>query len=212
MDGNNRWSKINRLTKYQSYSKGAENLLQLANDIFFKTKVNYITAFALSANNLKRSKSLINTIIKILDFNLDQALKKKNNFSISIRGDLRFLSSDLKKKIESLDKNTIDNNKKLIILLNYSGRQDIIETSLKIINSKKKINLENFAITSILSGLPDPELLIRTGGFQRISDFLLFNISFTELFFSKKLWPDFKYSDVLKIIDRFNKIERKFGY
>ena len=212
MDGNNRWSKINGLNKYQSYSKGAENLLQLANDIFFKTKVNYITAFALSANNLKRSKSLINAIIKILDLNLDQALEKKNNFSISIRGDLRFLSSDIKKKIELLDKKKIDNNKKLIILLNYSGRQDIIETSLKIINSKKKINLENFAITSILSGLPDPELLIRTGGFQRISDFLLFNISFTELFFSKKLWPDFKYSDVLKIIDRFNKIERKFGY
>ena len=212
MDGNNRWSKINGLNKYQSYSKGAENLLQLANDIFFKTKVNYITAFALSANNLKRSKSLINAIIKILDLNLDQALEKKNNFSISIRGDLRFLSSDIKKKIELLDKKKIDNNKKLIILLNYSGRQDIIETSLKIINSKKKINLENFAMTSILSGLPDPELLIRTGGFQRISDFLLFNISFTELFFSKKLWPDFKYSDVLKIIDRFNKIERKFGY
>jgi len=73
------------------------------------------------------------------------------------------------------------------------------------------INLKNFATTSILSGLPDPDLLIRTGGYQRISDFLLFNISFTELFFTKKLWPDLRYNDVLRIINKFNNIERKFG-
>jgi len=211
MDGNNRWSKVKGINKYQSYSKGAKNLLKLSNDIFLRTNVNYITAFALSANNLKRSKSIINTIIKILDLNLDQALDKKINFSISIRGDLRFLSSEIKKKIELLEKRKIDDKKKLIILLNYSGRQDIIETSLKIINSKKMINLKNFATTSILSGLPDPDLLIRTGGYQRISDFLLFNISFTELFFTKKLWPDLRFNDVLRIINKFNNIERKFG-
>ena len=212
MDGNNRWSKINGKNKYQSYSKGANNLLELSNNIFIKSKVNYITAFALSKNNLNRSKSIIRSIIKILDINLDQALNKEINFSISIRGDLSFLSSEMKKKIELLNKRNKKNDKKLIILLNYSGRQDIIDTSLKIINSKKKINLENFALTSILSGLPDPDLLIRTGGYQRLSDFLLFNISFTELFFTKKLWPDLKYNDVLRIINKFNNIERKFGF
>ena len=211
MDGNNRWSKINGKNKYQSYSKGANNLLELSNNIFIKSKVSYITAFALSKNNLNRSKSLIRSIIKILDINLDQVLNKEINFSISIRGDLSFLSSEMKKKIELLNKRNKKNNKKLIILLNYSGRQDIIDTSLKIINSKKKINLENFALTSILSGLPDPDLLIRTGGYQRLSDFLLFNISFTELFFTKKLWPDLKYNHVLRIINKFNNIERKFG-
>ena len=211
MDGNNRWSKINGKNKYQSYTKGANNLLQLSNEIFLKTKVNNITAFALSANNLKRPKSIIHSILKILDLNLDRALEKDINFSISIRGDLRFLDSEIKKKIQLLEQKKIYNNKKLIILLNYSGRQDIIDTSLKIINSKKKINLENFEANSILSGLSDPDLLIRTGGYQRISDFLLFNISFTELFFTKKLWPDLSYSDVLKIINKFNNIERKFG-
>lgn len=211
MDGNNRWSKINGKNKYQSYTKGANNLLQLSNEIFLKTKVNNITAFALSANNLKRPKSVIHSILKILDLNLDRALEKDINFSISIRGDLRFLDSEIKKKIQLLEQKKIYNNKKLIILLNYSGRQDIIDTSLKIINSKKKINLENFEANSILSGLSDPDLLIRTGGYQRISDFLLFNISFTELFFTKKLWPDLSYSDVLKIINKFNNIERKFG-
>ena len=138
MDGNNRWSKINGKNKYQSYTKGANNLLQLSNEIFLKTKVNNITAFALSANNLKRPKSIIHSILKILDLNLDRALEKDINFSISIRGDLRFLDSEIKKKIQLLEQKKIDNNKKLIILLNYSGRQDIIDTSLKIINSKKK--------------------------------------------------------------------------
>ena len=211
MDGNNRWSKINGKNKYQSYSKGANNLLELSNNIFTKTKVSNITAFALSKNNLNRSKSIIHSIIKILDINLDQALNKEINFSISIRGDLRFLSSEMNEKIELLHKRNTNNYKKLIILINYSGRQDIIDSSLQLINSKKKLNLENFASSSILSGLPDPDLLIRTGGYQRISDFLLFNISFTELFFTKKLWPDLKYNDVLRIINKFNNIERKFG-
>ena len=211
MDGNNRWSKINGKNKLQSYSKGANNLFELSNNIFNKTKVSNITAFALSKNNLNRSKSIIRSIIKILDINLDQALNKEINFSISIRGDLRFLNFEIKKKINLLNKKNINNKKKLIILLNYSGRQDIIDTSLKIINSKKKFDIENFASNSILSGLPDPDLLIRTGGFQRISDFLLFNISFTEFFFTKKLWPDLKYNDVLRIINKYNNIERKFG-
>ena len=211
MDGNNRWSKINSKSKYQSYSKGANNLIELSNNIFLKTKVNYITAFALSKNNLNRPKSIIRSIVKILDVNLDRSLNKEINFSISIRGDLSFLNSEMIKRIELLNKRNINNNKKLIILLNYSGRQDIIDTSLKIINSKKKINLENFASASILSGLPEPDILIRTGGYQRISDFLLFNISFTEFFFIKKLWPDLIFNDVLSIINKFNNIERKFG-
>ena len=211
MDGNNRWSQINDINRYKSYNKGASNLLYLSNKIFLNTNVNQITAFALSANNLKRSKKIVKTIISILDFNLDKALEKEMNFSISFRGDLRFLSSEIRKKIDILNQKKINNNKKLIILLNFSGRQDVLDTSQKLINSQKIFNLSNFYSNTILSDLPDPDLLIRTGGYQRISDFLLFNISFTELFFTKKLWPDLKYNDVLKIINKFNSIERKFG-
>ena len=99
MDGNNRWSKNKNINKFQSYSKGAENLVELTNKIFEKTEVKYITAFALSSSNLKRSKNIIDTILNILNINLDQALEKNLNFSISIRGNLRFLSSKLKKKL-----------------------------------------------------------------------------------------------------------------
>ena len=211
MDGNNRWSKIKNLNKFQSYSRGANNLIKLSHNIFEKTEVKYITAFALSANNLKRSKKIIETILRILDSNLDQALNKEFNFSISIRGDLRFLSDKLKKKIVFLEKKNPSNKKKLIILMNFSGKQDIIDTTNKIRSSGKKISIKDFYSNSILSNIPDPDILIRTGGYQRISDFLLFNISFTELFFTKKLWPDLKYIDVQNIINKFKKIERKFG-
>ena len=211
MDGNNRWSKINNINKFQSYSKGANNLIKLSHNIFEKTEVKYITAFALSANNLKRSKKIIDTILRILDLNLDQALNKELNFSISIRGDLKFLSVKLKKKIKLLEKKNSFHKKKLIILMNFSGRQDIINTINKIRFSKKNINFKNFYSNSILSNIPDPDILIRAGGYQRISDFFLFNISFTELFFTKKLWPNLKYSDVEKIIKKYMKIERKFG-
>ena len=211
MDGNNRWSKKKNINKFKSYSKGANNLIQLSNNIFDKTDVKYITAFALSANNLKRSQNIIDTILNILDINLDNALKQEINFSISFRGDLRFLSSKLKKKILLLEHKVSKNKKKLIILMNYGGRQDIINTSKKINLTNKNINIKNFYKYSILSGIPDPDLLIRTGGYQRISDFLLFNISFTELFFTKKLWPDLKFIDIEKFINKYMKIERKFG-
>jgi len=211
MDGNNRWSKNKNINKFQSYSKGAKNLIELSNKIFEKTEVKYITAFALSSSNLKRSKNIIDTILKILNINLDQALEKKMNFSISIRGNLSFLNSKIKKKIELLENKNSLNSKKLIILMNFSGRQDVIDTIYKIKLSKKSINIKNFYLNSILSDIPDPDLLIRSGGYQRISDFLLFNISFTELFFTKKLWPDLNYNDIQRIITKYNKIERKFG-
>ena len=211
MDGNNRWSKNKNINKFQSYSKGAKNLIELSNKIFEKTEVKYITAFALSSSNLKRSKNIIDTILNILNINLDQALEKKMNFSISIRGNLGFLNSKIKKKIELLENKNSFNSKKLIILMNFSGRQDVIDTIYKIKLSKKSINIKNFYLNSILSDIPDPDLLIRSGGYQRISDFLLFNISFTELFFTKKLWPDLNYNDIQRIINKYNKIERKFG-
>lgn len=211
MDGNNRWSKINGISTYQSYNKGAKNLIQLTNKIFQNTNVKYITAFALSSNNLKRSKKIIEIIIKVLNLNLDQALDNKINFSISIKGDLKFLNNEIKKKIDLLKKKKLNFQKELIILINYSGKQDIIDTANKIYAANKNINLNNFHKYSIISNIPDPDLLIRTGGYNRISDFILFNISFTELFFLKKLWPDLRYSDVSRIINNFQKIERKFG-
>ena len=211
MDGNNRFSKKNNLTKFKAYSAGAKNLIELSDKIFNKTNINYITAFALSIHNLKRPKKIIDIILKILNENIDRFTIEKRNFSIEFRGDLSFLNNDLIKKIKLLEKKNKKYDKKLIILLNYSGKQDIVESFIKIKSKKISINSENINKNLTLFDIPDPDIILRTGGFQRVSDFLLFNISFTELFFSKKLWPEFKYNDFFKFIEKYMKTERKFG-
>ena len=211
MDGNNRFSKKNNITKFQAYSEGAKNLIELSDKIFNKTNINYITAFALSRHNLKRPKKIIDIILKILNENIDRFIIEKRNFSIEFRGDLSFLNNDLIKKIKLLEKKNKKYDKKLIILLNYSGKQDIVESFIKIKSKKISINSKNINKNLTLFDISDPDIILRTGGFQRVSDFLLFNISFTELFFSKKLWPEFKYNDFFKFIEKYMKTERKFG-
>ena len=213
MDGNNRWSIKNQKSKVFSYTKGAENLIKLANFIFTSTTATYVSAFALSTNNLNRSASIINLIKKILNKFLDDELNKNNlKFSILFKGDLSFLNKDIQNKINLVEKKNISSKKKLIIFLNYSGRNDILNTINKIIFLKlNKINYKNINSYLSTTNVPDPDILIRTGGFQRISDFLLYQISFTELFFTKKLWPDLNKEDMRKIFNKYSFIQRKFG-
>ena len=213
MDGNNRWAAKNKKNKFISYSNGASKLLNITNYIFSSSEANIVSAFALSNNNLKRSASLISTIKKILINFLNKELTdSKIDFKILFIGDLSFLSKEIQAKIKALEKKNINSKKKLIIFLNYSGRFDIYQSVLKIY--KKNIrNLNNYLFKDHLltNNIPDPDLLIRTGGFQRISDFMLYQLSFTELVFLKKLWPDISNSDLKKTIISYRKIDRKFG-
>jgi undecaprenyl diphosphate synthase len=126
-------------------------------------------------------------------------------------GDLSKFSETLRKKIKKIEKINIKSKKKLIFFVNYSGVNDIKQSYyrfLKLNSKSQNFDIEKFILTK---DLPNPDVLIRTGGYKRISDFMLFNISFTELFFLDKLWPDFNYSDLRKCINKFNLIERKFG-
>ena len=211
MDGNNRWSKKNRLNKFKGYKAGVENLLSIADYLFNSNKVNYISAFALSKNNLKRPKSLINILKNILIEFLDNESKLNSckKYNIRFVGDRNFLSKDINKKIEYIESLKKKSKKYLIIYLNYSGRQDIIEAAKKFKSSKSKNN--SFAKFLLTSKYPEPQILIRTGGFNRISDFLIYQLTFTELFFIKKLWPDLKASDISTILKKYYLIERKFG-
>ena len=212
MDGNNRWSKKNSQSKIDSYSKGAQKILSLSENIFKNYNVNYISAFALSNNNLNRAKTLINILKDILHkFLSDEKKITKINFQIIFLGDLRFLGKNLNSKIEDLEKRNKNKKNKLLIFLNYSGRKDI-ESTYK--NEKiNSLNKNNFRVNKLLltKNLPDPEILIRTGGHQRISDFMLYQLAFTELFFLKKLWPDISNSDVRAVISKYKLINRKFG-
>ena len=211
MDGNNRWSKKNSQSKINSYSKGAQKLLTISKKIFENYNIDYISAFALSNNNLNRTKSIIDILKKILiHFLNDEQNILKLNFQIIFLGDLKFLGKDLITKIIKIQKLNQDKRQKLIIFLNYSGRKDINLHYTKY----KKSNNSNFNIINkylLTRNIPDPEILIRSGGYQRISDFMLYQIAFTELFFLKKLWPDISNNDVKKIISNFKLIKRKFG-
>ena len=210
MDGNNRWSKKNNKSILNSYSKGAENLIKLANFIFQNTNINTISAFALSSKNLNRPKKTLDIIVKVLNKFLDKSLKdSQHKFSYKFKGDLNFLDKSIKSKIKKVEDLTKNNSKSLIILLNYSGQTDLIESFIKINKQHLPINKSN--IQNNLEVSEEPDILIRTGGFQRISDFFLFNISFTELFFINKLWPDFNTKDFSNILNKYQKIERKFG-
>ena len=211
MDGNNRWSKKNDQNKINSYSKGAQKLLKISDNIFKTYNIKYVSAFALSNNNLKRAKSLINVIKKILsNFLEDEQSISKLDFQINFLGDLDFLGKNIIKKIEKVQQLNKNKKQKLIIFLNYSGRKDM---NLYYSNKVNFINSRNNLINNNLltKNIPDPEILIRTGGYQRISDFMLYQIAFTELFFLKKLWPDISNNDVKKIIYNFKNINRKFG-
>ncbi len=211
MDGNNRWSKQNRLNKFKGYKAGVENLLRITDHLFNNSNVNYISAFALSKNNLKRPQSLIKILKNILiEFlNNESKLNSCKKYNIRFIGDRNFLSKDINNKIDYIENLKKNSKKFLIIYLNYSGRQDIIQAAKKFKLSKYKN--KPFSKFLLTSKYPDPEVLIRTGGFSRISDFLIYQLTFTEFFFSKKLWPDLKINDVLNILKKYYSIERKFG-
>ena len=214
MDGNNRWSKKNNKNSYEAYSSGARKLLALSSYIFDNYKINYISAFALSKKNLKRSSAIIKSLKRVLAYFLDQQNNLPNrNFQIYFKGDFSFLDKKSIDKIYSLENNNPKSKKKLIIYINYSGKEDIINSfnNYLQINPNKKITDIRIKENLYSKEIPDPDILIRTGGYKRISDFMLYQISFTELMFTKKLWPDLSNKDLDKFIKNYYEIERKFG-
>ena len=212
MDGNHRWSEKNRLDPFDGYIKGSKKLLEISNYIFDNFDTQYITAFALSKNNLKRTNKKIKILKSVISYFLeDLDSLSRFKFKISIKGNLGFLEKGLINKINDLNSRNSRYKKNLIILVNYSGQDDILNSITKISKLKLKPNRANFEKNLFLSSLPNPDLLIRTGGYQRISNFMLYQLSFTDFVFLKKLWPDLKKIDVKNIINNFKKINRKFG-
>ncbi len=211
MDGNNRWSIKNNKSKYYSYNHGAKKLLELTNFIFSNYDIKYISAFALSKHNLKRGRSLINIIKNILKDFLKKSLDNNNfNYNFIFKGDLSFLPKNICKGINDLEKLNKNKKKHLIIYLNYSGKDDIISAT-KFLKNSNKVNEKTIRSALMSSNIPDPDMLIRSGGYNRLSDFFLYQISFTDLFFTKTLWSDLKKSHIKKYINQFYKIDRKFG-
>ena len=212
MDGNQRWSEKNQIDSFDSYIKGSEKLIEISDYIFNNFETQFITAFALSKNNLKRTKDKIKILKSVITYFLnDLDSLSKYKFRILIKGNLSFLEKRLISKINDLNTRNYSSKKTLIILINYSGQDDILDSLTKISKLKLKLNRKNFEKNLSLGSVPYPDLLIRTGGYKRISNFMLYQLAFTDFYFLKKLWPDLKKSDVKNIINNFMKINRKFG-
>ena len=216
MDGNRRWARANNLPSYEGHKKGAENLWNIINNIQ-EFKLKFLTVFVFSTENWRRSSKEVSFLMSLLNQFLDHTISKinENNFRVRFIGDLLPFEKIIKDKIDIIHKNSEFNDGVVVTLaLNYGGRLDIISAINEIIidnKNLKPINEKDFKKYTLNKDLPDPDLLIRTGGEMRLSNFLLWDIAYTELMFVQKMWPDFDKSILKNCILDYSKRIRKYG-
>ncbi len=213
MDGNGRWGSLKKKSRNYGHKKGLETVEEI---IFAskKKKIKFLTLFVFSTENWRRPITEINYLFKLLEKYIDKELKnlKEKNIRIRVVGNIAPFPNNLKKKIKKVEKITTNNNGiQVNMALNYGSRQEIINSVNKLIKMSKKINQKNINDNLYTKGIPDPEILIRTGNTNRISNFLMWQLVYTEIFFVRKMWPDFTKRDFFKIINKYKKIKRNFG-
>ena len=220
MDGNGRWAKNNGKERIQGHKKGILSVRKLVEEAS-KINISYLTLFAFSTENWKRPKNEVSTLMDLIVLSLDKELKTiiDNKIKLNAIGDINSLPKEVKKKLKETIEKT-KNNKKLIltIAINYGGKEEITTAVNTIINKvKKNIILEQKVDEELINthlysrNLPDVDLLIRTSGEKRISNFLLWKISYAELYFTNILWPEFNKNDFYEAIINYQKRERRFG-
>jgi undecaprenyl diphosphate synthase len=213
MDGNGRWALERKKSRNYGHQCGLKAIEKIV-DYSIKKKISYLTLFTFSSENWKRPKKEVNFLFKLLENYFKKYLLKviRKGIKVKIIGNKSRLTSNLRKIVKFTENKTKKNKKISVQLaLNYGSKQEIIN-SMKIVNKKKqKITIENFEENLYTSGFPNPDILIRTGGQRRLSNFLLWQISYAEIFFVKKMWPDFNNNDFQKILNKYKKIKRNFG-
>ena len=213
MDGNGRWGLKRKKSRNYGHKAGLETIEKIIK-LSIKNKIKHLTLFAFSTENWKRPKNEIKFLFKLLNNFIDKKLVEfnKNNIRLKIIGDIRNFSEKLKKKLDSSEKITKKNKKLQVNLaINYGSKKEIVYAFKKLIKNGLKISTRNLEKNLYTSGIPDPDILIRTGNTRRLSNFLLWQMAYTEIFFEKKLWPDFNEKDYNIIISKFKKTKRNFG-
>ena len=212
MDGNGRWGLKNKNSRNEGHRAGLitiENILKET----LRQKIKFITLFTFSTENWSRPQKEINYLFKLLEnflINKIEDLNKKN-IKLKIIGKINF-SSKLNRLLQNAEILTAKNNKLQVNLaLNYGSKMELIETFKKLKKRNKKFTTLNVSQNLLTKGIPDPDLLIRTGNTKRLSNFLLWQIAYTEIYFEKKMWPDFKIIDYKNIIKKFKTTKRNFG-
>ena len=213
MDGNGRWGLKKKKSRNYGHQAGLETVEKIIKSSI-KNEIKYLTLFAFSTENWKRPKNEIKFLFKLLNSFIDKKLGEfiKNNIRLKIVGDTNKLNIKLKKKLNSSEKITQKNNKLQVNLaLNYGSRDEIVCAFKKLIKNGLKTNTQNLEKNLYTYGIPDPDILIRTGGYKRLSNYLMYNLCYTELFFTDTLWPEFNSNELEKIINEFEKINRNYG-
>jgi len=211
MDGNGRWAKKRKKPRTFGHDAGAKKLIEITKEAASKG-IKYLTLYAFSTENWKRDKSEIDFLMKLLSKFLKKELKTltKNDIQFRVIGDISKFSDELQKAINTTIEKT-KNNKKMtqILAINYGSQDEIARAVNKI--TKEKITKEDIELTLDTKDFCDVDLLIRTGGEMRLSNFLLWQSAYAELFFTKTLWPDFSLKEFDDIIENFKQRERRYG-
>ena len=212
MDGNGRWGLKNKNSRNAGHKEGLKTIELIIKETI-KYKIKYLTLYAFSTENWKRPKKEINYLFNLLEIFLKTRLDELHEKNIKLRFiGKKNITPTINKLLKYSEQKTSKNNKlELILAINYGSRQELIDTIKKIKKNNKNFNEENFIKYLQTKDIPDPDLLIRTGNTKRLSNFLLWQLAYSEIFFEKKLWPDFNAIDYRKIIFHFRKIKRNFG-
>ncbi len=220
MDGNRRWAKARGLPAAAGHKKGAETVQKIVRAAA-DAGISYLTLYAFSTENWQREKTEVDALMDLLRQYLKSELKEiqENGVRIMFIGERAMLASDIIAQINKIEKETAANDKMtLCIALSYGSRQEMVAAAQKLASMAQKgdirpdeIDAGMFSDMLYTKDIPDPDLLIRTGGERRISNYLLWQIAYTELYFSATPWPDFDKEELMRIIAEFNSRERRYG-
>jgi len=213
MDGNGRWGLKNKGSRNSGHRAGLNTVEQIIEETI-KNKIKYLTLYTFSTENWKRPKKEITFLFTLLENFLLKKIDKlvKSEIKLKILGDKKKFSKKLQKILIESEKKTINNKKLQINLaLNYGSRNEIINAIKKIVKKKQKVTIKNIENNLFTRGIPNPDLLIRTGNTQRLSNFLLWQLAYTEIYFEKKLWPAFNKNDYKRIMYNFKILKRNYG-
>ena len=215
MDGNRRWAKLQKKSMQEAYKIGVQNLYNTVENVK-NLKIRYLTVFGFSTENWNRSKNEITFLLNLFEEFLDEAIDEilKKDIKVRFIGNFSRFNLNIQKKISKLTEKSKTNNGIIVTLaVNYGGRFDIIQACEKYSNSSCSNNIDEIQFSNFLlnNELPNPDLLIRTGGQYRLSNFLLWDLAYTELLFLSEMWPDFDMKLLRNSLDEYNKRKRNFG-
>lgn len=220
MDGNGRWAKKNNKARVFGHRNGVKSVREVTEGAA-ECGVKYLTLYAFSTENWNRPKSEVNALMQLLVTTIGNETKtlKKNNIRLLAIGELDNLPGNCNKELQkAIDKTADNTGMTLILALSYSSKWEILKAIKGLLNDVKDQKISDLDISEEVfntylctAGIPDPELLIRTSGEHRISNFLLWQLAYSELYFTTKLWPDFKREDLWEAIIDYQSRERRFG-